>query len=122
MKINLSEPTKYYKYVFDKKTLDFKLVDIPLDQDNWWYVQVNGTIRAAFLKYGAKLPEYSVILETPNHTTICVYRGDIKSEEELLSWHKNQPLILSELKQQAESNSSLGEGVSDCMTYEFKIL
>ena len=50
MKTDLSKQTKYFKQVFNQKTLKFDLEEIPLGRNTWWYVQVDSSIRYAFFK------------------------------------------------------------------------
>ena len=36
-------------------------VEIPLNRDNWWYVQLDGSIRTAFFQHGLPDPEMVIV-------------------------------------------------------------
>ena len=50
MKTDLAIQTKYYKKYFDQNKHEFVYEEIPLNKENWWYVQVDASIRFCFLK------------------------------------------------------------------------
>ena len=119
---DLSEQTKYYKYFFNQDTKEFEMTEIPLNRDNWGYVQLDASIRTAFLKFNTKFPKYVVLTEGGHYTWIDVYRADIENAEELFAWQKNKVLINSELNQQAEANSTYMEDTENWIIYKFKVL
>lgn len=103
---DLSEQTKYYKYFFNQDTKEFEMTEIPLNRDNWGYVQLDASIRTTFLKFNTRFPKYVVITEIDHYIWLTIYRADIEDAEELLNWHQNKSLVFSELNQQAEANST----------------
>lgn len=122
MKTDLSKQTKYYKKTFNQNTQKFELTEIPLNRNNWWYVQLDGTIRYAFLKNKCPLPKYVILEELPNHTHINVFRSPIKNEKELLEWNEKYFYVYSELKFQGDCNSTEEYEDVQQMKYEFKLL
>ena len=97
MKTDLSKQTKYFKQVFNQKTLNFDLEEIPLGRDTWWYVQVDSSIRYAFLKYNLQLPKYVVLDELKHRIIINIFRSSIKNTKELLQWKEKFIYLLDEL-------------------------
>ena len=123
MKTDLSKQTKYFKQVFNKKTLKFDLEEIPLDRDTWWYVQIDASIRYAFLKHNLQIPKYIVVEDVTHYITFKIYRENIKNINELKEYNEKLKYVLDELKFQAECNSSDEYDDPDYwVKYEFKIM
>ena len=123
MKTDLSKQTKYFKQVFNKKTLKFDLEEIPLDRDTWWYVQIDASIRYAFLKHNLQIPKYIVVEDVTHYITFKIYRENIKNINELKEYNEKLKYVLDELKFQAECNSSDEEDNPNYwVKYEFKLM
>ncbi len=123
MKNKENRQTKYYKRYFDEDSLEFGIEEIELNSDNWFYVQIDASIKYAFNKYGFKCPKYCIIEELAHYVIFYVYRDDIKTENELLQWHNKCQYVLDELKHVAECNSK--DEIEDPMNwvkYEFRTL
>ena len=56
-------------------------VEIPLNMENWFYVQVQSTIRTAFYKYEIKMPKYVFVEENGENVKITVFRSDLDDWE-----------------------------------------
>lgn len=123
MKTDLSKQTKYFKQVFNQKTLKFDLEEIPLGRNTWWYVQVDSSIRYAFLKHNLQIPKYVVVEDVTHYITFKIYRENIKNIKELQEYNEKLNYVLDELKSQAECNSSDEYDAPDYwVKYEFKIM
>lgn len=123
MKTDLSKQTKYFKQVFNQKTLKFDLEEIPLGRNTWWYVQVDSSIRYAFLKHNLQIPKYVVVEDVTHYITFKIYRENIKNVKELQEYNEKLNYVLDELKSQAECNSSDEYDAPDYwVKYEFKIM
>lgn len=123
MKTDLSKQTKYFKQVFNQKTLKFDLEEIPLGRNTWWYVQVDSSIRYAFLKHNLQLPKYVVVEDVTHYITFKIYRENIKNINELKEYNEKLKYVLDELKFQAECNSSDEEDDPNYwVKYEFKLM
>ena len=121
MKTNLSKQTKYFKREYDKEIMEFKLTEIPLNRDNWYYVQLDASIRTAFFKYQCPIPKYAIIDEVSHYTTINIIRDTIK-EKDILKWYDKSILIKDELAAQARCNSTELEDDKNWIHYEFKLI
>ena len=102
--------------------MEFKLEEIPLNRDNWYYVQLDASVRTVFLKYNCPLPKYGIIEELTHYTIINLVRDNVKSEKDLLHWYKNRSNIQSDLDIQAKCNSNDIEENENWIKYEFKII
>ena len=123
MKTDLNKQTKYYLNKFNHKKLKFELVEIPLNKENWFYVQLDGSIRYAFLKYNCPLPKYVIIEDLSHEMTINIFRETIKNDKELLHWKEKWLYIYDELDHQAKCNSIDNEDDEEnFIRYEFKFL
>ena len=123
MKTDLSKQTKYFKQVFNKKTLKFDLEEIPLGRDTWWYVQIDASIRYAFSKHNLPIPKYVIVEELTHYITFKIFRENIKNSKELDEWNQKWIYVFDELKFQAQCNSS--DEIDDpeyWVKYEFKFL
>lgn len=118
-----SKQTKFFKQVFNGKTLQFELVEIPLGRDTWWYVQVDASIRYAFAKYKLPLPKYVIVEDIKHQIIFKIFRENIKNPKELQHYNDKYLCVFDELKTQAECNSS--DEYDDpeyWVKYEFKLL
>ena len=122
MKTNLSKQTKYFRKIYNKELMEFELEEIPLNRNNWYYVQLDATIRTTFLKYNCPLPKYGIIEELAHYTTITLFRDNIKNKKDLINWFEKSLYIKSDLDIQAKCNSTDIEDDENWLTYEFKIL
>ena len=123
MKTDLSKQTKYFKNVFNHDKKDFELIEIPLNRDNWFYVQMDATIRTAFSTYNCPIPKYVVIEECRYYTSIHIFRETIKNPKELIEWNEKWLYVLSDLQHQADFNSINKEDDNEnFIRYEFKLM
>ena len=122
MKTNLSKQTKYYRKIYNKELMVFELEEIPLNRNNWYYVQLDATVRTAFLKYNCPLPKYAIIEELTHNTTINLFRDNIKNKKDLMNWFEKSFYIKSDLDIQTKCNSTDIEDDENWITYEFKIM
>lgn len=123
MKTDLNKQTKYYLNKFNHKKLKFELVEIPLNKENWFYVQLDGSVRYVFLKYYCPLPKYIIIEDLSHEMVINIFRENIKNAKDLLWWKEHWFCILDELNQQAKCNSINNEDDKEnFIRYEFKLL
>lgn len=121
MKINLGVQTKYFRRAYDKDKMEFILTEIPLNRDNWYYAQIDATIRTSFLKFQCSLPKYVIIEEYDHHTIITIIRDTIK-EKDILKWYDKSLFIKCDLEIQAKCNSTNIEDDINWIKYEFKII
>ena len=122
MKTNLSKQTKYFLEEYNTNNMEFELIEIPLNKENWFYVQIDASIKYAFQKYGFKYPKYCIIEALTHYIIFHIYRDDIKNKKELLEWHNKSRYVLDELKRTAECNSKDEiEDPINWIKYEFKI-
>ena len=115
----MSKQTKYFAKEYNTEKGEFELIEIPLNRDNWFYVQLDGTVRTSFFKYGFPYPKYGIIEKHTNYMLIELFREDIKDEKELKDWELRHSFVESELDLAAKFNSRDEE---DDMKIEFKIL
>lgn len=97
--------TKFFLKDYSLDDKKYVLNEIELNKNNWFYVQVNASIRTTFLKYGVKFPKYVIFEELHGCTIIKVFRDDIENEKELLNWAQKYIFIKDELNIQAQANS-----------------
>ena len=121
MKTDLKKQTKYFRRTYDKDKMKFILTEIPLNRDNWYYVQIDATIRTSFFKHQCPLPKYVIIEELSHYTTINIIRDTVK-EKDILAWYDKSFFIKSELDIQAKCNSNEEEDTEDWIKYEFRII
>ena len=122
MKTNLSKQTKYYRRIYNRDLSKFELEEIPLNRDNWYYVQLDATVRTTFLTYDCPLPKYGIIEELTHCIVINLFRDDIKNEDDLKKWFEKSICIQSDLDLQAKCNSTSIEDIDDWIEYKFNIL
>jgi hypothetical protein len=122
MKNNLYKQTKYFWKEYNKNKMEFELIEILFNKENWFYVQVDTTIRTEFLKYGFPLPPYVIVEKLSHNITFYIIRDKIKNPKELLLWQEKYIFIKSNLDIQAKCNSNEEEDTEDWIKYEFKII
>lgn len=120
--MNQINQTKYYKKYFDENKHDFVYEEIPLNKNNWWYVQVDASIRYAFLKHHIKLPRQVVIQFCSHYTYINIFRAPLNTISQIKKWEEKYLWVLDELEKQAKCNSIDNEDSENWVKYEFKFL
>ena len=101
--------TKY----FERQTKFLKSTpwkEIELNRKNMWYVQLDASIRYAFIDRGVSFPK-AVYVEDVNYngyivTYIRIVRANLITHEDVMRWVENKIYIMDDLKHQAECNSS----------------
>ena len=121
MKTDLNGQTKYFWKEIDKKTMKFKLTEIPLNKENWFYVQVDASIRTSFYKYNFQIPSFVIVTKLSHYMLFEIVRDKI-NKKELLDWSEKYNFLCEELKHQAQCNSSDEYECNDWIKYEFKII
>ena len=122
MKTDLSKQTKYFWKEYNKDKMEFELVEIPFNKENWFYVQLDATIRTAFLKYNFPLPPYVIVEKRKHYITFYIVRDKIKNQKELLEWSEKWLYVKSDLDIQAKCNSRDIEDDEYWVHYEFKLI
>lgn len=122
MQTDLSKQTKYFWKEYNKDKMEFELIEIPFNKENWFYVQIDATIRTAFLKYNFPLPPYVIVEKTTHYMTFYIVRDKIKDKKELLYWQEKCLCIKSDLDIQAKCNSTDEEDDEDWVHFEFKLI
>lgn len=119
----MAAQTKYFAKEYNTEKGEFELIEIPLNRDNWFYVQLDGTVRTSFFKYGFPYPKYAIIEKHTNYMIIELFREDIKDEKEVKDWELRHSFVESELDLAAKFNSRDEEDdIENWMKIEFKIL
>jgi hypothetical protein len=114
--------TKYFTRVTETIKTRWKYVE--LNRSNWWYVQLDATIRTIFRKYGFDYPEYVFVDKVFPRVDITVMRGRL-TDEDAAKWVDSYRFIVDELKAQADANSTseYDEVEDDCrIYYNFKVI
>lgn len=122
MQTDLSKQTKYFWKEYNKDKMEFELIEIPFNKENWFYVQIDATIRTAFLKYDFPLPSYVIVEKLTHYMTFYIVRDKINDKKELLYWQEKCLCIKSDLDIQAKCNSTDEEDVEDWVHFEFKLI
>ena len=122
MKTNLSKQTKYFWKEYNKDKMEFELIEIPFNKENWFYVQIDATIRTTFLKDNFPLPPYVIVEKLTHYMTFYIVRDKIKNKKELLYWQEKYLCIKSDLDIQAKCNSTDEEDDEDGVHFEFKLI
>ena len=89
--------------------------------ENWIFVQIDGSIRYAFDKYGMPDPKYVLVDRSWKQTGemhLTIVRENFKNEKEAMFWNVNKMYVQDELNHQAWANSDPDEG----MVYKFEII
>ena len=85
---------------------------VPLNRDNWWFVQLNGTIETAFYHYGISNPPAIYVEEVQYYEKevpevhIYVVRPPLEMPEDVEMWLAKKFYIEQELISQARTNSN----------------
>ena len=66
----MATQTKYFAKEYNTEKGEFELIEIPLNRDNWFYVQLDSTVRTSFFKYGFPYPKYAIIEKISQVTSI----------------------------------------------------
>ena len=114
--------TKYFIKYFDTDSSDnlYKLDEIQLNTDNWFYVQIDASIRFAFHKYEFSYPKYCIVEKEDHNMIFHVYRN-IDNEKDLLDWCNKEIYVVDELKRTVDANSIDCDSNDDnWIKYEFK--
>lgn len=116
--------TKYYRSYWDSEKGEMTFKEANLKDDNWWYLQLDASIRFAFHKYDMPYPEF--VFLTNYHVSdgennikrvvIRIIRPQIKSLKKAKKWLENYLFVADELKHQAEANSDFD------IEYKFEII
>lgn len=101
-----------------------KYQEANLKDDNWWYMQVDASIRYAFMKYDLAVPEfvyfdkYETIVDgiKVQHVIIRIVRYPIKSVKQAQKWVEKRYRVIDELTRQAHTNSD------EDIEYKFEII
>ena len=119
----MAAQTKYFTKEYNTEKGEFELIEIPLNRDNWFYVQLDSTVRTSFFKYGFPYPKYAIIEKHTHYMIIKLFREDIKDEKEVKDWELRHSFVESELDLAAKFNSRDEEDdIENWMKIEFKIL
>jgi len=122
MKTDLSKQTKYFWKEYNKDTREFQLIEIPFNKENWFYVQIDATIRTTFYKYDFQIPSFVIVEKLTHYMTFYIVRDKIENEKELLKWQEEWICIKSDLDIQAKRNSTDEEDDEDWIHFEFKLI
>ena len=119
----MATQTKYFAKEYNTEKGEFELIEIPLNRDNWFYVQLDSTVRTSFFKYGFPYPKYAIIEKHTHYMIIKLFREGIKDEKEVKDWELRHSFVESELDLAAKFNSRDEEDdIENWMKIEFKIL
>jgi len=121
MKMNLNKQTKYFWKEYNKDKSKFELIEIPFNKENWFYVQVDASIRTVFLKYDFPIPPYVIVDKHTHYITFYIVRDKI-NKKNLLNWSEKSFYIYSDLNHQAKCNSSEPEDTEYWVHYEFNLI
>ena len=94
---------EYFKKGPDTK---YELKNVPLDKENMWFAQLDGSIRYAFMKYAIPLPKYVIVYFYTAYTEINIIRDYVSNISEAEKWLLHRTFVLDELQLQAEANSN----------------
>ena len=92
--------------------------------ENWIFMQINGTIKYTFGKYGMPCPKYVFInrnYKRIGEMTLTLVRNDVKTLEEALFWNTQKIFVQEELNRQAKFNSEFNSD-EDGLKFEFVII
>ena len=88
--------------------------------ENWIFMQIDGTIKYTFGKYGMPYPKYVFVNRNYNRIgemTLTLVRDDVKTLNEALFWNTQKIFVQEELNRQAKFNSD-----EDGLNFEFIII
>lgn len=122
MKTDSRNYTKYFLKEYNQCTQKFELIEIHFNHKNWFFAQVDASIRTIFYKYNFPIPPYVIVEKLDHHITLYIVRDKINSQKELLEWSKKWFFVQSDLDIQAKYNSSNIEDDEYWVHYEFKLI
>jgi len=122
MKTDLSKQTKYFWKEYNQDKREFELIEIHFNRENWFFAQVDASIRTAFYKYNFPIPPYVIVEKLEHYITFYIVRDKIKNQKELLEWSEKWLFVKSDLDIQAKCNSSDMEDDEYWVHYEFKLI
>ena len=114
----LNMETKYYyvNYVPIGNLKEQDPVEIKLNKGNMFFVQLDGSIRFIFDKYGIRPPKYVFVARNFPKGLITIVRGDM-SEEEAFRWYACRVFVMDELWLAARTNSD-----EESIVYKFEVI
>ena len=113
----MENKTKYYK----QEPMG-KLEEVDLNRNNWWYVQLDASIRTVFKKFKTELPKYVIVEMYSTQTYIYIFRQDVNDIESANKWKVNKVFIQEELDIQAEVNSHDEYDSENSMNYQIRLV
>lgn len=122
MKTDSHNYTKYFLKEYNQSTQKFELIEIHFNRENWFFAQVDASIRTIFYKYNFPIPPYVIVEKLDHHITLYIVRDKINNQKELLEWSKKWFFVQSDLDIQAKGNSSNMEDDEYWVHYEFKLI
>lgn len=122
MKTDSRNYTKYFFKEYNQCAQKFELIEIHFNRENWFFAQVDASIRTIFYKYNFPIPPYVIVEKLNHHITLYIVRDKINSQKELLEWSKKWFFVQSDLDIQAKCNSSNIEDDEYWVHYEFKLI
>ena len=122
MKTDSPNYTKYFLKEYNQCTQKFELIEIHFNRENWFFAQVDASIRTIFCKYNFPIPPYVIVEKLDHHITLYIVRDKINNQKELLEWSKKWFFVQSDLDIQAKCNSSNMEDDEYWVHYEFKLI
>ena len=122
MKTDSHNYTKYFLKEYNQCTQKFELIEIHFNRENWFFAQVDASIRTIFYKYNFPIPPYVIVEKLDHHITLYIVRDKINNQKELLEWSKKWFFVQSDLDIQAKGNSSDIEDDEYWVHYEFKLI
>lgn len=122
MKTDSHNYTKYFLKEYNQSTQKFELIEIHFNRENWFFAQVDASIRTIFYKYDFPIPPYVIVEKLDHHITLYIVRDKINNQKELLEWSKKWFFVQSDLDIQAKCNSSNMEDNEYWVHYEFKLI
>ena len=122
MKTDSRNYTKYFLKEYNQCTQKFELIEIYFNRENWFFAQVDASLRTIFYKYNFPIPPYVIAEKLDHHITLYIVRDKINSQKELLEWSKKWFFVQSDLDIQAKCNSSNMEDDEYWVHYEFKLI
>ena len=124
----MGKGTKYYFIDFAIKSNLKEINPIEIKEfvkegkasENWIFMQIDGTIKYTFGKYGMTYPKYVFVnrnYKQIGEMTLTLVRNDVKTLEEALFWNVQKMYIQDELNIQAKVNSD-----EEGLKFEFVII
>ena len=88
--------------------------------ENWIFMQIDGTIKFVFDKYGIPFPKYVFVnrnYKDEGEMTLTIVRDNVNKLEDALFWNVQKIFVQEALNRQAKSNSD-----EDGLKFEFVII